>query len=124
MAYRYFNEQWDKIGNKVLEKSVKNNKFDMDFFRKKFDTAGAPNITDVEPFIVGLALKILLILSLLVGLNLRSVYPTFSGFAWAIPSMIGVAVAAQITLMQILRAHRISALEKKLGISLMTDASF
>ena len=121
MAYRYFNEYWDKVGRIAQEKSVKNNKFSMDFFRKKFDPYGAPSIIEFSPYIVSLSFNILLVLSLLVGLSLRKPFPIFSGFAWAIPSMIAVAVIAQAILIQILGAQRLSALEKILGIQLKTD---
>lgn len=123
MAFTYFNKQWELKGEKLLHASIKNNKLDMDLFNKKFKTS-APNITDISPPWLGFSVKALLILSLLIGLNFRKIYPILSAFAWAIPSMIIVGVLSQIALMAILRGYRIAAFEKRLGTKLMTYSSF
>lgn len=61
------------------------------------------------------ALCVFLILSMIIGLNLRHLFPFFSVFAWGIPCVIGASTLVQIVAMRIAQAVKVVELEKKLG---------
>jgi hypothetical protein len=56
-----------------------------------------------------------LILSMIVGLNLRKTFPGFSAFAWGIPALTIASIVFQISFLFILQALKVAELEKKIG---------
>ncbi|MFC5458395.1 hypothetical protein [Massilia niabensis] len=73
-----------------------------------FFIPGAPKW--VEP-----VLSLLLILSMIAGLNLRKVFPVFSIFAWGIPCVIGSSALIQIIAMRVAQAIKVAEIEKEIG---------
>jgi hypothetical protein len=63
-------------------------------------------------------LTVLLVISMIVGLNLRKVYPVFSVFAWGIPCIIASAALIQITTVNVMQALKVIALEKTMGVKI------
>jgi hypothetical protein len=56
-----------------------------------------------------------LILSMIIGLNLRNVYPVFSAFSWGIPALTLSTVLLQMAFLRILLAMKLRYLEKVLA---------
>jgi hypothetical protein len=56
-----------------------------------------------------------LIMSMVIGLNLRNVYPEFSAFAWGIPALTLTAVLLQMSFLRVLLSMKIGELEKSAG---------
>jgi hypothetical protein len=56
-----------------------------------------------------------LILSMVIGLNLRNVYPVFSAFSWGIPALTLSTVLLQMAFIRILLAMKLRDLEKCSG---------
>jgi hypothetical protein len=63
-------------------------------------------------------LTVLLVLSMIVGLNLRKVYPIFSIFAWGIPCIIASSTLVQIMAVNIMQAVKVMQLEKAMGVKI------
>lgn len=61
------------------------------------------------------ALSVFLVLSMIIGLNLRHLFPFFSLFAWGIPCVIGASTLVQIVAMRVAQAVKVVQLEKELG---------
>jgi hypothetical protein len=62
------------------------------------------------------ALSVFLVLSMIIGLNLRSVFPFFSVCAWGIPCVIGASTLVQMVAMRVAQAVKVAELEKELGV--------
>jgi hypothetical protein len=60
-------------------------------------------------------LSLLMIVSMLLGLGLRKVFPEFSIFAWGIPCGIAMSVLVQLAGMGVAQVSKIKELEKKIG---------
>lgn len=58
-------------------------------------------------------ISILMLVSMLIGLNLRHVFPTFSAFAWGIPSALTVAFLFQLIGFNLAQAGKVRMLEKE-----------
>lgn len=65
-----------------------------------------------------------LIVSMLLGLNLRKPFPELSIWAWGVPALVFMSVFAQMALMRILLAHRLHQLEASLGKHLLVSEAF
>jgi hypothetical protein len=65
-------------------------------------------------------ISICLITSMLIGLNLRSIFPIFSVFAWGIPSLIITSFFFQLGGYIVMQAVKIRVFEKKRGITVMS----
>lgn len=86
---KYFARQWRNNGHKAIEKSFKADIFNLDIFNKHL-SLDPPDILSAENennknFIVSYAVKASVILLILIGFNLRNIFPIFSVFAYAIP---------------------------------------
>lgn len=70
------------------------------------------------PVWVDRVLTVLLVISMLVGLNLRKVYPILSIFAWGIPCIVASAALIQITAVNVMQALKVMELEKTMGVKI------
>jgi hypothetical protein len=61
------------------------------------------------------AVSVMLVVSMLIGLNFRKAFPVFGAFAWGIPCAVGVAVLVQMIGLCIAQACKILELEKRTG---------
>lgn len=60
-----------------------------------------------------------LFLSMIVGLNLRKIYPEFSSFAWGIPALTMSAVCVQMAFIRLLLASKVRDIERSLARNLL-----
>lgn len=63
-------------------------------------------------------LAVLMLVSMLLGLNLRKAFPIFSVFAWGIPSAIVVSVIVQLIVFRLAQAKKVTEIEKANGRTL------
>jgi len=56
-----------------------------------------------------------LVLSMIVGLNLRNAFPVFSALAWGIPALVIATVGFQMAFLFVLQALKVVHLEKQIG---------
>jgi hypothetical protein len=56
-----------------------------------------------------------MILSMLLGLNLRNAFPIFSVLAWGIPASIIISTLVQMMGLGVAQVVRLAELEKKIG---------
>lgn len=62
---------------------------------------------------ISVATSILMLVFMLIGLNLRHVFPTFSAFAWGIPSALTVAFLFKLIGFNLAQAGKVRMLEKE-----------
>lgn len=118
---RLLSEKWKSAGAQ---------KFDQLFVsdNNRIDWAEMSKFMEVpfELYIPGIpqrwtpVISVCLITSMLTGLNLRSVFPTFSIFAWGIPSLIFTSFFFQLGGYIIMQAVKIRHFEEKRGITVMS----
>jgi len=115
-GYRQFADRWRSVGDPLVigrvnpqlrtiewEQIQKRLRYDADIF-----IPGLPqNATSV--------LSALLLLSMLAGLNFRTMYPVLSTFAWGIPCAVFGSFFFQLVGNRLSEASAINALQKKLG---------
>lgn len=120
-GFRQFADRWRSVGDPLVigrvdaklrtidwERIQKRLRYDADIF-----IPGLPqNVTSV--------LSVLLVLSMLVGLNFRTVYPVFSVFAWGIPCAVFGSFFFQLIGNRMSEAKAINELQKKLGFVFTT----
>lgn len=70
------------------------------------------------PMWIGRVLTVLLVVSMFAALNFRKVYPIFSVFAWGLPCIVVSATLIQITVVNIMQALKVIALEKAMGVKI------
>ena len=115
-ASQQFKSKWDAEGESALARhyNSKNNTIDWPKILKQMKFSFelyVPGIPErMNPFI-----SVAIVLSMLVGLNLRNYFPTFSLFAWGIPSCFIISVVVQMIGLCIAQITKLIALEKKYG---------
>lgn len=75
------------------------------------------------PKIIYPAISFLSILSMVAGLSLRNIYPTFSFFAWGIPSCLVISIFVQMIGLGVAQFMKISFLEKRYGAAIAPNAA-
>lgn len=116
LGVRYFNSRWKSTGESAIAKSVKGDRFDADKFTKHLDLS--PPLFDLPNELLGFALKAALIISMLVGLSMRKLFPEFAAFAWGLPALLLLSWTAQAVVVCALQAHAVSRYEKRTGRTL------
>lgn len=111
-----FREKWRSQGESMLARlyNTKDNTVD-------WQKVLAPMRLSIELYIPGIPkimnpfISLALILGMLTGLSLRNVFPTFSLFAWAIPSCLVISTFVQLFGFCIAQIKKLLALEKRFG---------
>lgn len=84
----------------------------------------APMKFSVELYIPGISesmrpfISVAIIFSMLTGLSFRNVFPTFSLFAWGIPSCLVISIFMQLIGLAIAQIAKLTALERQRGKSI------
>jgi hypothetical protein len=116
-GYRQFKEKWDGFQDPIGVGKVNRTSQTIDWERIQKHLR-----IDADIFIPGLPrnvtslLSVLLIISMLVGLNFRSVYPVFSLYAWAIPCAVFGSFFFQLVGNRVAEARAIGNLQSSIGI--------
>jgi len=118
---RLLHEKWEKDGEQRFEQLLmpRNNRIDwaeMSKFMAVPHDLYIPGVPQTWTPVVGTCL----IISMLAGLNLRSIFPIFSIFAWGIPAIITTSFVFQLGGYIIMQAVKIKAIEAKRGIKIMS----
>ncbi|WP_292044567.1 hypothetical protein [Massilia sp. UBA6681] len=111
---RNFRLRWGNIGRALLGKHYKSDRGLIAWeevigslkLSISFHVPGIPQ--KLEPI-----LSVVLVISMLAGLSLRKIFPTFSIFAWSIPSLICIATILQIVGAALGQYFVLRELEKK-----------
>lgn len=119
-AHHVYINQWAKRGEMLKKKSIKGSKIELNKFTRllRFDP---PSVIYFKPVAFNVALGVFLILSMLIGLNLRKVFPVFSAFAWGIPALFAASWIVQPLILAFHQIRAISALEKECGVLLVAS---
>lgn len=115
-AGQQFKFKWEKEGEKALGRYYDGKNRTVDWpkvlasmrFSFELYVPGVPE--GMNPFI-----SVIIVLSMLVGLSLRSSFPTFSLFAWGIPSCFVISVIVQMIGLGLAQIAKLISLEKKYG---------
>lgn len=115
-ASQQFKSKWDVKGESALARHYNRSDNTIDWpkilAQMKFSfELYVPGIPERMNHFIAVAI----VLSMLVGLNLRSSFPTFSLFAWGIPSCFVISVIVQMIGLGIAQITKLKALEKKFG---------
>lgn len=111
-----FKAKWQEAGEKALSRyyNTKDNTIDWPkvLAPMRFSlTLYIPGVSErIMPFV-----SIAVIISMLTGLSLRSVFPIFSVYAWGVPSCLVVSMFAQVIGLSLAQLIKLIALEKKFG---------
>lgn len=116
LGVRYFNSHWKSAGESAIEKSVKGGRFDADKFTKHLDLS--PPLFDMSNELLGFAFKAALIISMLVGLSMRKLYPEFAAVAWGLPALLLLSWTVQAVVLCALQANAVTRYEKRTGRTL------
>ena len=115
---RVFEETWArKRGSITMHYNSDRHILDWEKFLKSFQLSFSLFPSGV-PVWMGRILTVVLVLSMIVGLNLRKVYPIPSIFAWGIPCLVASSVLIQIMAVNILQAVKVMQLEKAMGVKI------
>ena len=112
-----FADRWKSVGDPLVIGKVDTNSKTIDWERVQKRLR-----YDTDIFIPGLpqkatsVLSVLLLLSMLAGLNLRTEYPVLSAFAWGIPCAVFGSYFFQLVGSRLSEARAISDLQKNLGL--------
>lgn len=114
-----FDKRWANIGAQLLGKYYKRDSGEIDWggvvgslkLSVSFRVPGLPE--KINPI-----LSVTLVMSMLAGLSLRTIFPVFSVFAWSIPSVIVIATFLQMTGFTIGQFFILVNLEKKEGVTI------
>jgi len=113
---RHFNKQWERQ-SPFIEKTLKKNSPTLEW-----EEVGKHLALSVSMHIPGVprtlesVLSALLVVSMIVGLNLRKIFPIFSMFAWGIPCVVASSMLVQMIALNFLQGAKIFKLEKERGI--------
>ncbi|RYG98303.1 MAG: hypothetical protein EON58_07535 [Alphaproteobacteria bacterium] len=112
-----FNIRWKKVGLKLLRQYYWRDRETMDWggivsSLKLSASFYVPGVSEKT----GPILSVLLVVSMIVGLSLRNVFPVFSVFFWGIPSVLVIATMLQMVGVVVGQYLMFVALEKKEGV--------
>jgi len=109
-----FREKWKQKGERILERYYKPDRGVIDWNKivECLKLSVSIHIPGIPPK-MDPAVSVLLVASMLVGFALRKVFPTFSIFAWSIPSVVVIATILQMIGIAIGQLSVLQALEKK-----------
>lgn len=123
-ACRRFNEKWERRVQPVRYiksgEDMKKNIIDWDELIKSMNLSTEIYIPGVSP---GLAagISVVMVVFMLLGFFLKSIYPIFSAFAWGIPSALTVAYLFQIVGYNAAQAIKVKSLERKFNVKFQSS---
>lgn len=112
---KHFDNQWKNNGQSAIAKALKGNFFDTDKFIKSLNLS--PPFFDLKNQALSFTLKATLVISMLVGLNIRKLYPEFAAIAWGLPALLMLSWTAQSVVMFMLQARTVAQYEKHTGLT-------
>jgi hypothetical protein len=115
-AFRQFRRKWKKSGEGAFAQHYKGNANSIDWGKvtrkmKLSTSLYIPGIPERATPII----PVLIILSMLLGLDLRNGFPIFSIFAWGIPASIIISIFVQMIGIGLAQALKIWEIEKRIG---------
>lgn len=111
-----FKAKWKSQGESGLNQSYNSKESTIDWPKVL-----APMSFSIELYIPGIPksmnpfISLAIISSMLTGLSLRNVFPTFSLFAWGIPSCLAISMFAQLIGFGVAQIEKLVALERRFG---------
>lgn len=115
-AFRQFNEKWKVQGESLFAKHYRSNGSTVAWI--KVTTAMKLSCRLYIPLIpqnITPILSVMLVFSMIAGLNLRKIFPVFSIFSWGIPASVVVSMFVQLMGLGFAQIAQIAALEKQVG---------
>lgn len=115
-ANRHFAERWAQNQEHALTKALNRQ-------LKQLNTDVFINSLNLEAVLAlpgklsrfGVLILGLMLISMVVGLNLRKLFPQFSAFAYGIPALTFLSVTTQIVLFRVLIAYKLIGIEREIG---------
>ena len=106
---QHFDQQWEKLGESALEKTLKNGKINIDTFFRNLNLE-PPNVLEPRNFVLRLAIGVAVIALIMLGALLRKIYPHAAGAVFCIPTFMLIswvvqAVALRVFIFTALRRH-------------------
>lgn len=116
LGWRMFNKNWLEGGNSVFKNEFKGSTFSGDWndVMKKMKLDHYIAIPGMSKKWAS-AVSVVLIVFMVIGLNLRTVYPVFSVFAWGIPAIVMASYFVQVSGSYFAQAIQVKKLESDLG---------
>jgi hypothetical protein len=116
LGWRMFNKNWGKVGISVFKTEFKGDARGGDWNEvmkriKVHHYIAVPGISRKCASAVSIALVVFMV----VGLNLRTMYPVFSVFAWGIPAVVMASYFVQVSGSYFAQANQVKKLEADLG---------
>lgn len=116
-GYQQFSKRWSECRDPARIGKVNEQRGTIEWWRvQKILRHNAHLYIPGVPHQVMSVIAVVSVFSMLIGLNLRTVYPLFSAFAWGIPCALFGAFFFQLIGNRIAEAKAINDLQKKLGI--------
>lgn len=116
LAIRQFSRKWKEKGEENFAKFYDANNCLLDWQK-----VVSPMKLRADLYLPGIpsratpTISAIMTLSMLLGLNLRKVFPIFSVFAWGIPCAVGISILVQMAGLWIAQLSKIRELEKATG---------
>lgn len=123
-AHRKFNQKWDNL--KKLDRYMKiesdagRSVIDWDRLMKSMDLSIEFYIPGV-PSSVAAAISVVMVLFMLLGFFLKSIFPMFSAFSWGIPSALVVAYFFQVVGCNAAQAMKVKSLEQEFNMKFQSN---
>jgi hypothetical protein len=119
----YFGAKWHEGKLSILERyNSKNRTLDWDKFVQSLRMSYSL-VPLGTPVWIERVLTIILVVSMIVGLNLRKMFPVFSVFAWGVPCIVASSTLVQILAVNFMQALKVVELERKMGVKICVAAS-
>lgn len=118
-AGKLFASAWEREGERALPRcyNSKNNTLDWPTIISLMKCPLALYIPGI-PERMNPVVSVSIIASMLVGLSLRNTFPTFSLFAWGIPSCLVISLFMQMIGLGVAQIEKVLTLEKRYGVLL------
>lgn len=124
-AYRHFEARWSLNRDRALARAlhIQSSQLNTDVLIKCLKLE-AELLLPGKLSRFGFLISFLMLTSMVIGLNLRKLYPQFSAFAYGIPALTFLSVTTQIALFRVLIARKLIDVQRKLGTVLApTDST-
>ncbi len=111
---RIFRSRWAQMGDDLLKKfyDTRNHSIDWDELVSRLRMSVSIYIPGFSTKFLP-ALYVILVVSMLIGLSLRKIYPTFSIFAWGVPGVLVVSLFMQMIGLAVGQLLELKEIEKK-----------
>lgn len=117
-GWRCFERKWIERKPFVLEHfNLQHQTLDWDKFLETFRLSYS-FLPSAFPVWIERFLTIALVVSMIIGLSLRKMFPVFSVFLWGIPCIIASATLVQIIIINFVQSLKVVGLEKTIGMKI------